>query len=1428
MIDRSRRGQGRDHRWLWMRVLLALAAATVWPAAPTLARPVVEAPVLDPELARALADAPELPLAIIVTLRPSASFSQAPLPQEPLAARTALVTGLQAQLTLSRASLEPLLSRAQRAGDLWAQRDLWLINGIAFTARPALIRQLALQPAVAEIRLDQRRLYLDPADELASAALAESTALSWGVERIRAPEVWNALGVTGAGAVIASMDTGVDYQHPDLVANYLGNLGQGAFDHHKTWFDAVNGGLYPYDDHGHGTHTLGTAAGQGGIGVAPGARWIGVKVLSGSGYGQDSEIHAGFQWLLAPDGDPQRAPDVVVCSWGSTNAWEEAFAPDLAALRAAGVWTVFAAGNEGPSAGSLRAPASLPGIFAVGASDSYEAVAAFSSRGPSPWGEIKPYVVAPGVNVVSAAPGGVYKTMNGTSMATPHVAGIGALLRSISPTLSVPLLTYVITATAVPYTSTLPNNHSGWGRVDALSAAWMVLHPGRIAGVVRDTLGTPVRGAQVQATPRGGLSPAATVHADAQGRYHLLLAPAIYNLTATAFGHVSQSQSGVAVVTDTVTQVDFQLPALPTGEVHGQVRVASTGAPPTRPVTIRALNTPVTATVGSDGAYRLRLPTGAYTLEARGNGYRIVTAPVTVTLEGSVRDFSLQPAPTLLVVDQGALYYTSKIGYWTAALEALDYAYDLWPITRLPLPEELLTPYALTLWSAPLGSPGLVDAGEMLAEYLQDGGRLLLSGQDVAYFDSGAGMSVSPQPYLGELLGVRYVADDTASRTVRGVGPFAGFVAAIAGGDGANNQLSPDVVAREDPELAEAFWEYGDGSAAGLGAYLCTEYRGLFWAFGYEGLATAEARLESLDRVLTWLAAPQPALGLRFTAVDGSDIGSPLLIGMPGTVVTHTLRLRHIGVAGAADTVTLTLSPSSWATTVTPAQVRLEPCTAITVSVRVTLPAAAEVDAADEVTLTAHSALGAAPLPLSLRTKVAAPVLLVDDDRWFPMEHFYTSALQEAGIPYDVWDTAAYISGPPEAHSVTAEILARYPVVVWFTGYDWYAPVTELEEERLLRYLDQGGRLLLTSQDFLGYEGQRPLGQRLGVDFPNVDFGAKQASGVAAHPAAGRWGPAPLTYPFPDWSDAPEPAPPAEIVARGEVGQPVALSAGGVATGTWRTLFYAFPLETLPASVRAGVVARGVGWLSPLGQSRWEAFPAAPRAGAPITFTLALYNDGPVALEAAFSHTVPLSLTLLPATLPPGVTFDAAARQLRWLGVLAPDAPVTYTWSALTPPLPATLTSTVSLALPELQLAFSRATVVRSGAGDLGTSAWVAVPPLQASRPATLSFVLRNTGSAPVTDGVLRLWLRPGVAPITATVIPTRGMELQVWRGPLAPGAVTTVTTGVLPWLSNAPLRVDALLADGAGATWERSLWLTVAPGKIYLPLVLRTDAARP
>jgi bacillopeptidase F len=314
----------------------------------------------------------------------------------------------------------------------------------------------------------------------------------WNLSLIRAPEVWTTLGISGTGAVVAGMDTGVDWLHPALQANYRGYNPHGPANHRGNWYDPVTGSLYPIDDHGHGTHTLGTAVGRDGIGVAPGARWIGVKVLDRYGYGYDSWIHAGFQWLLAPDGDPSLAPDVVNCSWGDENGASTEFQADLRALRAAGIFVVFANGNSGPGPGTVISPASLPEAFAVGAGDSEDRVANFSSRGPSPWGEVRPHVVAPGVSVLSALPGGIYGTMSGTSMATPHVAGLVALLRAVSPTVTITDVARIITATAVPLSTTVPNNDSGWGRVDAFAAVALLMNAGMVQGTV---------------TPRGGRGP---------------------------------------------------------------------------------------------------------------------------------------------------------------------------------------------------------------------------------------------------------------------------------------------------------------------------------------------------------------------------------------------------------------------------------------------------------------------------------------------------------------------------------------------------------------------------------------------------------------------------------------------------------------------------------------------------------------------------------------------------------------------------------------------------------------------------------------------------------------------------------------------------------------------------------------------------------
>lgn len=139
------------------------------------------------------------------------------------------------------------------------------------------------------------------------------------------------------------------------------------------------------------------------------------------------------------EGRPDRGPHVLTNSWGCPSLEgcdRDVLRPATAALAAAGVFVVAAAGNTGPFCGSVDdPPAPYPDVLTVGAVDRQRAVTSFSSRGPAPGGSRKPDVVAPGAGVLSAMPGGGYATLDGTSMAAPHVAGVVALMWSANPAL---------------------------------------------------------------------------------------------------------------------------------------------------------------------------------------------------------------------------------------------------------------------------------------------------------------------------------------------------------------------------------------------------------------------------------------------------------------------------------------------------------------------------------------------------------------------------------------------------------------------------------------------------------------------------------------------------------------------------------------------------------------------------------------------------------------------------------------------------------------------------------------------------------------------------------------------------------------------------------------------------------------------------------
>ncbi len=379
-----------------------------------------------------------------------------------------VVRALQAARDLTQAPLARLLAERQAKGLVQAYQPFWVFNGFSLSATAVVITELAARPEVFSVTPDAL-------DIVPALGPAESN-----IAAIHAPALWG-LGYTGQGVVVAALDSGVDAAHPDLAASYRGGT--------NSWFDPYNQHpASPYDPNGHGTLTMGLMVGAdaGGttIGAAPGAKWIAARIFNDAGGATASAIHLAFQWLLDPDGDPATAdqPDVVNNSWTyGAPGCNLSFEPDLAALRAAGILPLFAAGNGGPGSASSYSPANNPSAFAVGAVGAGNVIYSGSSRGPSSCGGRSgpfPDVVAPGVNVRSSDLFGQYSSASGTSMAAPQVAGALALLLSAYPHLAVDTQAAALRQSALELGDPGPDDVFGYGLVDAQAAYnWLAAQP---------------------------------------------------------------------------------------------------------------------------------------------------------------------------------------------------------------------------------------------------------------------------------------------------------------------------------------------------------------------------------------------------------------------------------------------------------------------------------------------------------------------------------------------------------------------------------------------------------------------------------------------------------------------------------------------------------------------------------------------------------------------------------------------------------------------------------------------------------------------------------------------------------------------------------------------------------------------------------------
>lgn len=422
--------------------------------------------------------------------------------------RRDLVDMLRATAEVSQADLRRWLD-----AEGVSYQPFWITNSIQAQLSTAQIQALAAREDVEAIASNAAVAQRLPPDE-ASRDVRAPTAIAWGVNKIKAPQLW-ALGFNGAGVVMGNQDTGVRWTHAALKNKYRGwDAVNQLADHNYNWHDSVhaaNGSCpadspQPCDDNSHGSHTVGTMLGDDGagnqVGVAPGAKWIGCRNMN-AGNGTPATYNECAQWFLAPtdltgaNPDPDKAPDVISNSWGCppaegcTAIAGTEIRTAIENLIAGGIMFVAAAGNDGGSCSTIAdAPATLDSVFTIGGTQSNDTMYGSSSRGPVPAGagtgaNNKPDVIAPAVNVFSVVIGSdtSYNVKTGTSMATPHVAGAAALLMQVNPGLkgnpaavaeilrstAVPLSTTTQVCGGIPYT-TFPNPVQGRGQIDMVAA----------------------------------------------------------------------------------------------------------------------------------------------------------------------------------------------------------------------------------------------------------------------------------------------------------------------------------------------------------------------------------------------------------------------------------------------------------------------------------------------------------------------------------------------------------------------------------------------------------------------------------------------------------------------------------------------------------------------------------------------------------------------------------------------------------------------------------------------------------------------------------------------------------------------------------------------------------------------------------------------
>ena len=802
--------------------------------------------------------------------------------------RLAVINALRETKQKSQAPLIRFLNSTDISPKVRKIRQFWIDNLVLVRGTPEVITQIAARPDVLTV-FENFTLTLPPRQDNPDRPFPQqSQSQLWdSITKIGAKQVWASYGIDGSGVVIGGIDTGVDMDHPDLSGKMV-TTDPGDPTYPGGWAefngdgDMVSGSV-PHDTDQHGTHTSGTMVGGNAsgydIGVAPGAQLMHALVLPG-GTGTFAQVIGGMEWIIDPDGDPltNDGCQVVNMSLGATGTHSAMIIP-IDNMIAANVFPAISIGNSGPGSSTTGSPGNVPSAFGVGATDSSDVIASFSSRGPVTWNEspyvgtyIKPDVSAPGVKIYSTIPGGDWQwhgagwDWSGTSMAAPHMAGAAALMYQANPTIDVEVAKQLVGQTALDLGDPGKDNDYGWGRVNAYTAVTAALTGvGTLDGTVYSSMGGTVENAMILITDTGQ-----RIYSGSDGTYSLPTVAGDHTVEVSRFGYGTISES-VTVNADETTTLNVTLTQLPSGTIAGHVTDEDTGDGIEADITVKLAGEEVvwSSTDPVTGEYSILLPVGTYDLVySPGFPYPMTTLTGIEVFDGvtTTQDVHLGAAQVLVVDDDDEHDFEA---WFEDAIEAAGRSYLT--VSTTPDVAEMMM-FESVVWLTGNDYTATLTATDQanLATYLDAGGRLFMSGQDI-------GFDIHTDAFYADYLHAAYVQDNAGVGGVLGattslVGQ--GFSFEIQGGSGADNQAYPSEIDPVYPGMSAFFYDetvaagtvtahdmgkgavganaLGSSGTAGLTVDNGT-YKLVYFAFGFEAIASEADRHDLMERILDWL-----------------------------------------------------------------------------------------------------------------------------------------------------------------------------------------------------------------------------------------------------------------------------------------------------------------------------------------------------------------------------------------------------------------------------------------------------------------------------------------------------------------------------------------------------------------------------------------------